>query len=64
MLHRDCYKAALKRNEQLKTSTALSNHTRLRDAGHLKSPQSLGKTEGDATRKIIFQAMKSSCVVL
>lgn len=64
MLHRGCYKETLKGNKQLKTSPALSDHTKLSDAGHLKNPRSLEKAEGNEARKIIFRVMKSSRVVL
>lgn len=61
MLHRDCYQATLKWNQQFKTSTALSNHASLRDAGRVKSQQSLEKAEED---EIIVQVRQSSHVVL
>lgn len=61
MLHRDCYQATLKWNQQFRTSTALSNHTNLRDAGRVKSQQSLEKAEED---EIIVQVRQRSRVVL
>lgn len=59
--HRDCYQATLKWNQRFKTSTALSNHTNLRDAGRVKGQQSLEKAEED---EIIVQVRQSSRVVL